>query len=330
MSLTIGITYDLKSDYLALGYKKEDVAEFDSELTISAIADAIAELGYKPVRIGNARALCAKLVAGERWDLVFNFAEGMSGRSREAQVPCMLEAYDIPYTMSDPLVCAVTLDKAVAKRILQSGGINTPGFHVVHTAADVAGVNLPFPLFAKPIAEGTGKGIDRASCVKDSAELQAVCQTLLRKYGQPVLVEEYLPGREFTVAILGTGSSARVLGGMEVVMRPNANTAIYTYEIKDKYENFVDYHSLKGKPEQASIEKLALDSYRALELRDCGRVDIRMDRNGNPSFMEVNPLPGMNPVDSDLPIIARFEGISFTQVIGTIIESARSRIPATA
>lgn len=330
MSLKIGITYDLKSDYLALGYKKEDVAEFDSDMTINAIADALGELGYKPVRIGNARALCAKLVAGERWDLVFNFAEGLSGRSREAQVPCMLEAYDIPYTMSDPLVCAVTLDKAVAKRILQSEGINTPGFHVVRTEADVANVKLPYPLFAKPIAEGTGKGIDRASCVKNSAELRGVCQTLLLKYDQPVLVEEYLPGREFTVAILGTGSKARVLGGMEVVMRPNANTAIYTYEMKDKYENYVDYHTLKGKPEQAAVEKLALDSYRALELRDCGRVDIRMDRDGNPSFMEVNPLPGMNPIDSDLPMIARFEGISFTHVIGTIIESALTRIPATA
>jgi len=330
VSLKIGMTYDLRSDYLALGYKEEDVAEFDSDITISSIAEALAELGHKPVRIGNARALCAKLVAGERWDLVFNFAEGMSGRSREAQVPCMLEAYDIPYTMSDPLVCAVTLDKSVAKRILQSEGLNTPGFHVVRTEADVANVKLPYPLFAKPIAEGTGKGIDRASCVKNSAELRAVCQTLLLKYDQPVLVEEYLPGREFTVAILGTGAKARILGGMEVVLRPNANTAIYTYEMKEKCDDYVDYHRLPRTPEMEAVEKLALDSYRALEIRDCGRVDIRMDRDGNPSFMEVNPLPGMNPVHSDLPIIAKQEGVSFLEVIRTIIESARTRIPATA
>lgn len=322
------MTYDLRSDYLALGFKEEDVAEFDADITIDSIERIIAELGHKPVRIGHARALCAQLAAGARWDLVFNIAEGRTGRSREAQVPCMLEAFDIPYTMSDPLVCAVTLDKAMAKRILQSAGLNTPGFHVVRSEADLAAVTLPYPLFAKPIAEGTGKGIDRASCVKNSAELRAVCQMLLLKYDQPVLVEEFLPGREFTVAILGTGSKARVLGGMEVVLRPNANTSIYTYEMKEYCDNFVDYHRLTGTPDAAAIEKLALESYRVLEVRDAGRVDIRMDRNGKPSFMEVNPLPGLNPEHSDLPIIAGQEGVSFKEVIATIIESAISRIPS--
>ncbi len=322
------MTYDLRRDYLALGFKAEEVAEFDSDITIDTIESTIAGLGYRPVRIGHARALCAQLAAGARWDLVFNLAEGVAGRSREAQVPCMLEAFDIPYTMSDPLVCAVTLDKSIAKRILLTEGLNTPGFHVVRSEADVADVTLPYPLFAKPIAEGTGKGIDRASCVKNSAELRAVCQTLLLKYDQPVLVEEFLPGREFTVAILGTGSKARVLGGMEVVLRPNANTSIYTYEMKDQYENFVDYHRLPRTPETEAVEALALASYRALEVRDAGRVDIRLDRHGVPSFMEVNPLPGLNPEDSDLPIIARQEGVSYQAVIRTIIESALSRIPS--
>lgn len=328
MSLTIGMTYDLRRDYLALGFKTEEVAEFDSDITIDTLESTIASLGYRPVRIGHARALCAQLAAGARWDLVFNLAEGVAGRSREAQVPCMLEAFDIPYTMSDPLVCAVTLDKSIAKRILLTEGLNTPGFHVVRSEADVADVTLPYPLFAKPIAEGTGKGIDRASCVKNSAELRAICQTLLLKYDQPVLVEEFLPGREFTVAILGTGSKARILGGMEVVLRPNANTSIYTYEMKDQYENFVDYHRLPRTPETEAIEALALASYRALEVRDAGRVDIRMDRLGVPSFMEVNPLPGLNPEDSDLPIIARQEGVSYEEVIRTIIESALTRIPS--
>jgi D-alanine-D-alanine ligase len=322
------MTYDLRRDYLALGFKTEEVAEFDSDITIDTLESTIASLGYRPVRIGHARALCAQLAAGARWDLVFNLAEGVAGRSREAQVPCMLEAFDIPYTMSDPLVCAVTLDKSIAKRILLTEGLNTPGFHVVRSEADVADVTLPYPLFAKPIAEGTGKGIDRASCVKNSAELRAICQTLLLKYDQPVLVEEFLPGREFTVAILGTGSKARILGGMEVVLRPNANTSIYTYEMKDQYENFVDYHRLPRTPETEAIEALALASYRALEVRDAGRVDIRMDRLGVPSFMEVNPLPGLNPEDSDLPIIARQEGVSYEEVIRTIIESALTRIPS--
>lgn len=330
MSLTIGLTYDLKRDYLALGYKEEDVAEFDADITIDTIERTIAELGFKPERIGHVRALCAKLTSGARWDLVFNIAEGVSGRSREAQIPCLLEAFDIPYTLSDPLVCAVTLDKAVAKRILKAEGLNTAGFHVVHSESDVAKVNLPFPLFAKPIAEGTGKGIDRASRITNSAELRAVCQTLLLKFNQPVLIEEYLPGREFTVAILGTGAKARILGTMEVCFRANANTTIYTYEVKENYTSYVDYHCPPRTPETEAVERLALESYRALELRDAGRVDIRMDRDGRPSFMEVNPLPGLNPLHSDLPIIAKLVGVSYKDIISSIIESARSRMATTA
>ena len=153
---------------------------------------------------------------------------------------------------------------------------------------------------------------------------------MLQKFDQPVLVEEFLPGREFTVAILGTGSNARVMGTMEVCLRPNAKTTIYTYEMKEQFVNFVDYHKPARNPETEAVEKLALDSYRVLELRDAGRVDIRMDRNDVPSFMEVNPLPGLNPVHSDLPIIAKQEGVSFKAVIREIIESALSRIPASA
>lgn len=326
MSLTIGLTYDLKRDYLALGYKEEEVAEFDADVTIDTIESAIAELGFKPERIGHVRALCSKLAAGARWDLVFNIAEGVAGRSREAQIPCLLEAFNIPYTMSDPLVCAVTLDKAVAKRILKAEGLNTAGFHVVHSETDIARVNLPFPLFAKPIAEGTGKGIDRASRITSAAELHAVCLALLAKFNQPVLIEEFLPGREFTVAILGTGTKARIMGTMEVCFRDNSNPTIYTYEVKEHYTQYVDYHCPPRTPEIEAVEKLALDSYRALELRDAGRVDIRIDREGHPSFMEVNPLPGLNPLHSDLPIIARLIGMGYKEIIASIIESARTRI----
>lgn len=328
--LTIGMTYDLRSDYLAMGFTEEQAAEFDADITIDSIERIIAELGHKPERIGHAKALCRKLAAGARWDLVFNIAEGITGRNREAQVPCMLEAFDIPYTMSDPLVCAVTLDKSIAKRILQSAGLHTPGFHVVRQPEDIAGISLPYPLFAKPIAEGTGKGIDRASCVTSQAELKSVCESLLGKYNQPVLVEEFLPGREFTVAILGTGSKARVLGTMEVCMRPNARTTIYTYDMKEQCDQYVDYHRPSRTPEVIAVETLALESYRVLELRDCGRVDIRMDRLDRPAFMEVNPLPGLNPAHSDLPIIARQEGVSFEAVIGEIIQSALSRVPVAA
>ena len=325
MKRTIGLTYDLKSEYLAMGFPEEQAAEFDADVTVDTIDKVIRSRGHDTVRIGHVRSLARRLVAGERWDLVFNFAEGVKGRSREAQVPALLEAYDIPYTFSDPLVCAVTLDKAVAKRILQASGLSTPRFAVVRTADDLARVALPYPLFAKPIAEGTGKGVDRTSCVNSAAELREVCTALLAKFDQPVLVEEYLPGREFTVGILGTGHAARVLGSLEVTMRPNAATSIYTYEMKEKCDDFVDYSRPQRGALIEAVEALALDAYRALEVRDGGRVDLRLDRNGAPAFMEVNPLPGMNPVHSDLPMIARQEGMDFDGLIAAILDSAMQR-----
>ena len=326
MKRTIGLTYDLRSEYLALGYPEEEVAEFDADVTIAGIEGAIRELGFATDRIGHIRSLAQRLGAGDRWDLVFNIAEGLKGRSREAQVPALLEAYDIPCTFSDPLACAVTLDKAVAKRVVQSFGLRTPGFHVVQRETDLDRVRLPYPLFAKPIAEGTGKGIDRLSCVKDAGELRAVCTALLAKFHQPVLVEEYLPGREFTVGILGTAAKARVLGTLEVAMRPHAKTAIYTYEMKEKCDDYVDYSRPERSALVQSVETLALDSYRALELRDGGRVDLRLDPAGQPAFMEVNPLPGLNPVHSDLPMIARQEGMTFRDLIGAIVDSALERV----
>lgn len=323
----IGLTYDLRRDYLALGFKPEDVAEFDEDVTINALEETIRNLGYEPVRIGNARALCSQLAAGNRWDLVFNIAEGFGGRSREAQVPSLLDIYGIPYTFSDPLVCAVTLDKAVAKRIVHASGLNTPGFHVVRQEEDCRHVNLPYPLFAKPIAEGTGKGIDKMSRLESPDQLRQVCVSLLDKHRQPVLVEEYLPGREFTVAILGSGADARVLGTLEVAIRAHAGTSIYTFEVKEKCDDFVDYSRPERSPIIAAVEKLALDSYIALEVRDTGRVDVRLDRQGLPAFMEVNPLPGLNPFHSDLPMIATQEGMSYPELIGAILDSAFRRLP---
>ena len=212
--LHIGITCDLRSDYRRLGFTEEQVAEFDSDATVEFIEQALRELGHQPTRIGHAKALCERLVRGERWDLVFNICEGVAGRSREAQVPALLELYNIPYSFSDPLVCAVTLDKAVAKRVVKSHGVRTPAFAVVESEADIARVKLTYPLFAKPIAEGTGKGITTHSRSNTPAELAELCRELLQRYRQPVLVEEYLPGREFTVGIVGTGPDAQVIGTM--------------------------------------------------------------------------------------------------------------------
>lgn len=327
MKPIVGMTYDLRNDYLAEGFSPEAVLEFDSEETILALEETICSLGYEVRRIGHVRALCAKLVAGDRWDLVFNICEGVHGRSREAQVPCLLEAFGVPCTFSDPLVCAVTLDKAVAKRLVRDAGLNTPAYHVVHSMADVAGVNLKYPLFAKPIAEGTGKGITQASRITTVSELTEVCGGLLRTFKQPVLVEEFLPGREFTVGVLGTGEKARAIGTMEIHILPQVGGAVYSSETKEYCEALVKYTRLADGPLWLAVQRLAVDAYRTLECRDAGRVDIRLDAEGKPSFMEVNPLPGLHPNHSDLPMIATQEGISYKELIGSIIQSAWSRYP---
>ena len=327
--MKIGMTYDLRGDYLAMGFTPHEVAEFDEARTIDAIERTIRELGHEPDRIGHVKALAARLVKGDRWDLVFNIAEGVKGRSREAQVPALLEAYDIPYTFSDPLVCAVTLDKAVAKRIVASHGLRTPAFHVVEDAASLAKlatVKLSYPLFAKPIAEGTGKGISARSRIDNHGQLAEVCGELLEAHRQPVLVEEYLPGREFTTAIVGTGHKARAIGTMEIVVKKTEHGSIYSYETKEECETLIEYRHTKPCETRTEVEKLAVDCYAALECRDGGRVDIRLDAHGKASFMEVNPLAGLNPGHSDLPMIAEMEGMSYRELLGYIIASAAKRI----
>lgn len=326
MSARIGLVYDLRDDYLAQGFSEEATAEFDSEITLRSIEDALRALGHRPERIGHVRALCARLVAGDRWDLVFNFAEGLHGRSREAQVPALLEAYDIPYTFSDPLTCAVTLDKAVTKRLVRDAGLNTPGFHLVRTPDDIAAVRLPYPLFAKPYAEGTGKGVSQRSRIETPAALRQVCLELLERFRQPVLVEEYLPGREFTVAVLGTGADARVLGGMEIIVLPAAGGREYAYETKENWHDCVRYQPLCAAREpDAAVCALALAAHRTLDVRDASRTDIRLDAAGRPSFMEINVLPGLRPEHSDLPMIAAQQGVAYVDLMGAIVNSALAR-----
>jgi D-alanine-D-alanine ligase len=322
----IGISYDLREDYLAQGYSKEETAEFDRPDTIRAIASSLAALGHQPDPIGNVRQLAARLVAGERWDLVFNIAEGLKGYGRESQVPALLEAYDIPYTFSDTLTLALSLHKGQCKRVIRDCGIPTPDFAVVESVADIAGIDLPFPLFAKPVAEGTGKGIGPDSKVSNAAQLAKLCAGLLERYRQPVLVETFLPGREFTVGIVGTGHDARVLGSIEVVLNDQAEPDAYGYENKAQFEGRVEYTLVEDGPLSKCMEEVALAAWRALACRDAGRMDLRLDAKGFPNFIEVNPLAGINPEISDLAILCRLKGIEYTALIGMILESALKRV----
>jgi len=324
--MNVGLVYDLRSEYLAEGYSEEETAEFDKEDTIEALREGLTALGFQVEPIGSAKSLVAALAKGQRWDLVFNIAEGLRGPGREALVPALLDAYDIPYTFSDPLVMALCLDKAACKRVVRDLGLPTPDFALVRTEKDVSGVALPYPLFAKPVAEGTGKGICAASRAADRKELTAICRVLLKRFKQPVLVEEYLPGREFTVGIAGTGELARPLGVMEVSLGGEAEPGAYSYSNKANFETLVQYLPVDG-PAAAEAMNLALAVWRGLGCRDGGRVDIRMDANGRASFLEVNPLAGLNPVISDLPILCNMNGVSYQDLLRMIVQSALERLP---
>lgn len=323
--LKIGMTYDLRDDYLAEGYGEEETAEFDSPDTIGAIERALNDLGFATDRIGHIRSLACRLVAGDRWDMVFNIAEGLRGFGREAQVPAILDAFDLPYTFSDVLVLSLTLHKGMTKRVVRDLGIPTPDFAVIETQDQVAGIGLPFPLFAKPVAEGTGKGISASSKIETREALEQACRSLLRAFQQPVLVETFLPGREFTVGIIGTGADAFSTKVMEVLLKPQAEQDVYSYFNKENFTSLVEYR-LVDDSEALQAGRTALEAWRGLGCRDAGRIDLRSDAAGRPNFMEVNPLAGLHPRHSDLPIIFGLMGKTFTQLIELIMCSALKRM----
>ncbi|HUI69946.1 MAG TPA: D-alanine--D-alanine ligase [Spirochaetia bacterium] len=322
--MTVGITYDLRSEWLALGYSELETAELDREETVDSVEAALQAEGFSTERIGSFRSLSTALAAGKRWDLVFNFCEGMHGLGREALVPALLDEHKVPYTFSDPAVLAVCLHKGLAKRVVRDAGVRTPNFLIVESVSDLDQSSLSYPLFAKPVAEGTGKGITPRSRITTPAELLEVCRGLLHDYRQPVLVEEYLPGREFTTGVVGTGAAAEVVGTMEVIMRESAEPHAYTYVNKEDCDERILYELVHGEDAQQCAD-ISLRAWRALGCRDSGRVDIRMDGEGNVSFMEVNPLAGLHPKHSDLPIICTLAGISFQELIHRIVVSARIR-----
>src|SRR5579872_1663080 len=226
--MRIGLTYDAVADWADEGLAAEDLAEFDAEATIAAIATHLAARGHAVQRIGRAQALIARLAAGARWDMVFNICEGRSGPGREALVPALLEAHAIPFTFSDSLVMALALHKGHCKRVVRDAGVPTADFAVLDDACALP--DLASPVFVKPVAEGTGKGIGGASLCHNMQELQREAARLIARFAQPVLVERYLPGREFTVGMLGAAAGARAIGVMEIL-----SDATYGFATKKDY-----------------------------------------------------------------------------------------------
>ncbi len=320
--MKIGLTYDLRSWYLERGYTMDETAEFDKEETVLSLENVLKTLGYQTERIGNIFELVEKLSHGQRWDLVFNIAEGLYGDGRESVVPALLDQYRIPYVFSGPVVMGISLNKFYARLVTAAAGVPvSPGMIISSEDEVINASKLTFPLFVKPVAEGTGKGITEKSVIADMDGLHRQCHYLLHEYNQPVLVEEFLPGREFTVGVTGSNGDARVIGGMEVVCKDNMP---YSKDVKENYQGIVDYKIIDTELRDECY-RVALEAWKALGGVDAGRIDLRANRDGQICFIEANPLAGLNPVHSDLPILARMNGMGFEELMEAIISSAIKR-----
>lgn len=327
--MRIGITYDLKQDVpLPADFPDDFQEEFDSPATVEAIAAVLRGLGHTVEKLGDGRPLLERLLADPP-EIVFNLAEGQGvGRSREARVPAVLEMLGIPYTGSDPLTLAVTLDKDCAKRLVGSSSLQTtPWGRVLHPHENPvdATMFLPFPAIVKPAWEGSSKGI-RGTCVVDRREeLPKVVESLRQNYSQPVLVEQFIEGEELTVGVIGN-VRPHVIGTMRVVPRQPTSRFIYSLEVKRDFRNQVSYQRADHlKPTMlANVECAALEAYHQLGCRDVARIDYRLGKDGL-YFLEANPLPGLNPESSDLVILARLAGWSYERLIASILHAALER-----
>jgi len=315
----------------------DEYAEWDSVETIDAVARALARHG-QVVRL-EARDDFPERLRAERPDIVFNIAEGLRGPNREAHVPAICEFYGIPYSGSDPFTLALCLDKARTKEILRANGVPTADWALAREASDVeriAARGWSYPLFAKPVHEGSSKGITERNFAADAPALRAIVRELLERYDQPVLVETFLPGAEFTCGVLGNGSAARVLPivGMNFDALPAGALPIYGFEAKwlwDRPENPLEIFSCPARIAEAlraEIEDVVLRAYTVLGCRDWSRVDVRLDAAGRANIVEVNPLPGILPDPSDnscLPKAARAAGLDYDALIGAALEAAADR-----
>ncbi|MCC6807363.1 MAG: ATP-grasp domain-containing protein [Deltaproteobacteria bacterium] len=321
----VGFTYNLKRADSKSG--SDDEAEWDPPETIKAITEAIKSYGHTVVPL-EATADLPRVLAEADVDLIFNIAEGLIGRNREAQVPALCELLGIPYTGSDSATLAIALDKALAKKVLKQHGILTPEFQLFETGKEKLNPALKFPVIVKPNTEGSSKGIAGTSVVDDEAGMRALVKTLLEKYRQPALVEEYIPGREFTIGLLGD-RRPRALPPMEIAFKDDKNERpVYDFQVKQEWEKHVEYvcPAKVTQSEHRALDRAALDTFEALDCRDVARVDLRMNKEGKVYVLEVNPLPGLTPDYSDLVLISKAAGIEYRSLIGDILAGGLKRL----
>ncbi len=327
--LRVGLTYNEKRIVPKHESDDDRDAEYDSPKTIQSVGDAIASYGHEVVYL-EATAELPAILASSGLDLVFNIAEGIRGRSREAQVPAILELLDIQYTGSDPATLSIALDKALAKRVVRQAGIPTPAFVLMRSGTERVPKRMRFPVILKPNAEGSSKGVVGLSVVENETELRSLAKQLIEKYHQPVLVEEYLPGREFTLGLLGE-TRPKVLPPMEIVYtNPSVSRPVYTFGHKLDQTDELRYDAPAKLDDKLrkDLERVARSAFMALGCSDVGRIDLRLDAAGKVHFIECNPLPGLTPGWSDLCMIAESAGMDYRTLIGSIMAPAIKRLKA--
>lgn len=323
--IRVGFTYNVKRE--GVGPDNDDQAEWDPPETIIAISNALARQGHIVVHL-EATPDLPRVLAEADVDLIFNIAEGVEGRNREAQVPALCELLNIPYTGSDSATLAIALDKALCKKVLLQHDILTPKFQVMETGRERLSPDLRFPLIVKPNAEGSSKGIGNTNVVDTEEELRAAVRSVLERYRQPAIIEEYVSGREFTVGLLGD-KRPRVLPPMEIRFKnPSVQRPVYDFVVKQEWEKHVYYEcpATLTDAQRKSIEKVVRDTYWALDCRDVARVDLRMDAQGRIYVIEVNPLPGLTPNYSDLVLISQAAGMDYDQLMAEIMIGGLRRL----
>lgn len=306
-------------------WRGDDEAEFDAPETIAAIAQAIEAQGHTVVKLEATADLLSSLPSAHI-DVAFNIAEGQHGRGRESWVPAILDLLGVPYTGSDATTMAITLDKALAKKVVRAAGVATPDFWVITSATAPLPAQIRYPVFVKPVAEGSSKGVSPKNVAHDAEQLVQIIQTMLPKYHQGLLVERFLTGREFTVGLLGL---RRVLPPMEIQFTPEAGALpVYSFDHKQALSEEVNY--LCPAPTSASLDralrKAARQAFEALGCRDVARIDLRLDELGVVNFIECNPLPGLTPGWSDLCMIAQAAGLSYEALVAAILRPALRRL----
>ena len=323
--LRVGIAYNLKKNNRSEA--PDDEAEYDSLETVLAIQDALACPACQ-VGLLEATADFPDRLVEYRPDIVFNIAEGVMGRGREAQVPAILNFLKIPFTGSDETTLCLALDKALTKRVLSTYQVRTPKYRVIAAERPDLRGGFAFPAIVKPNAEGSSKGISDVAIVRDRRELRSLIDRNLRLYRQDMLVEEYIAGREFTVGIIGNGGEARVFPPMEIIyLDSRSQYQIYSYSVKQNYKQLIRYECPAAvNPElEAALLRTALKVFQVLKCRDFARIDFRVSQDGLPYFIEINPLPGLAPGYSDFPMLAAMNKMDYVTLVRGVLQSALRR-----